>query len=163
MQVQQDMYGTYPELSAHKHYVEAASRQLAPQYGAAGWSPEFRDAIAERVAPLVPGLYQKIQQQRAMRVGAQQAVPQPMPQPLPQQQVPQALPPGVQPVGIAGAAYGQPPAPQAQQPMLVRDATGNLVSVASPAQTYLGGAQARPGGSPVDAELADIWQTLGYT
>jgi hypothetical protein len=163
--VQQDMYGTYPELAAHRAFVQAAARQVGTENpGLQSWSPELRDLIAERVSPMIPGLYQKVQQVRAQRVGSyaipQQPgqVPQPIPQqPLPQQQaMPSNLPPGVQPVGVMGGVHGQ------QAPTLARDAQGNLVYVQSPPQPYLGGPQARPDGRGVTAEVHDIWQTLGY-
>jgi hypothetical protein len=157
--IQQDMYGTYPELNSYRSYVEAAARQLEPQYATTGWGPDYRDAIAERVAPLVPGMFERIQANRAQRgvIVPQMQVPQ---APLPQTP-PQALPPGVTPAGIAGATHGQP-VPQGQQPVLARDAQGNYYPVAQPPQPFLGSPQTRPDGSQVDPQVMDIWQTLGY-
>lgn len=163
-EVQRDMYGTYPELQPYRHLVQATARELGQSMPPnTPWTPELRDQIAERVSPMVPGLYQKIQQQRAMRVGYQQAPQQPVPQqaqyqqPLPQQQQPAGLlPPGVRPVGMAGGMHGQP------VPTLARDAAGNLVHVQGAPQPYLGSPQARAGGSAVSPEVQDIWRTLGY-
>ncbi len=184
--IQQDMYGTYPELNGYREYVVAAAKQLEPTYGTA-WSPQLRDAIAERVSPMVPGLYQRMQHARAQQVGLQQVQPQVQPQPqqyqnaqppvygqqypyhpannpaqpLPQQyQNPQTYPPGVQPVGMVGGTHLAPAQPA---PMLVRDANGQLVQVTQAPQPFMGGSQTRPNGSPVDPELADIWHTLQYT
>lgn len=156
-EVQRDMYGTYPELSPYRELVQATARQVGREQPAlSDWSPDLRDMIAERLSPMVPGLYQKVQQMRATRLGMQQVPQQPQPQPLPQQQaMPQPLPPGVQPVGVVGGVHGQ-------APTLARDAQGNLVYVQSPPQPYLGGPQARPDGRGVDPQMLDIWQTLGY-
>ena len=151
-EIQRDMYGTYPELSAYREYVQAAVHRLGssmPQE--TPWSPDLRDAIAEQVSPFVPGLYQKVQQIRAQRVGGYTASQQQQQQSFPQQQQPAGLlPPGVRPVGVAGGAH------------LARDAQGNLVHVQGAPQPYLGSPQARQSGRAVSPEVADIWRTLGY-
>lgn len=156
-QINRDMYGTYPELEPYREYVSAAAQRLQhlPQHQV--WGPMYRDAIAEQLAPMVPGLAQKIQQIRATGVAAGP------PLPLPQVQVPQAMPPGVvQPGGPVGGVH-VPPAQQAQ-PMLVRDAAGNIFSAAAPTQPYVGSPQVRQnGGQGVDPQIADIWHTLNYT
>lgn len=154
-EIQRDMYGTYPELAPYKELVRATAQTVGRENPALqDWSPDLRDLIAERVSPMVPGLYQKVQQVRANRIGSY-AVPRQ--QALPQQQaMPPSLPPGVQPVGVMGGVHGQ------QAPTLARDAQGNLVYVQSPPQPYLGGPQARPDGRGVSPEQLDIWQTLGY-
>jgi hypothetical protein len=157
-----DMYSTYPELDQYRQYVVAAAQQLQAVHPT--WTPDYRDAIAEKIAPMVPGLFQKIQANRAQRgVAAQvpQYQPPQIPQALPQPQQPTALPPGVQPVAIAGGVHGQPQ-PVAQAPMLARDAMGNYVTVQQPAQPYSGSPQVRAAGDQVDQQLSDIWNTLGY-
>ena len=161
-----DMYGTYPELAQHKTYVQTAAAQLKGKYGDK-WSPDLRDEIAAQLAPLVPTIWPRVQQNRATRVvpgTAPVAQPQLQPQPLPPQQ-PTALPPGVSPVGVVG---GQHVAPQQGVPargqMLMRDTQGNLFPVAGPPQPYLGSPQARQNGGavPADSQIADIWRTLDF-
>lgn len=157
--VSQDMYGTYPELAAHSNLVYATADQLNQQgLGAAGWTPDFRDMVAERLAPLVPGLSQKVQQTRAKRGAIAQAQGQMPLAPAmqqPQQVAPVALPPG----SLVGGVHGAPSA----QPMLIRDQNGNLIPMV-PAQQVANGPQARQnGGVQVDPAIADIWNTLGYT
>jgi hypothetical protein len=157
--IKRDMYGTYPELSGMQDMVVAAATQLKTQYPA--WNADYRDAIAERLSPLVPGLQQRVQQHRATR-GIQPQIAQPQQQLLPQVQQPQVLPPGVQPVGIQGGGHVQAVAPQQGQPVLVRDAAGNYSQV-YPQQQQQAGPQARPGGQgQVDPALQDIWSTFGY-
>jgi len=159
--VSRDMYGTYPELESLRSMVQATAQQVGQENPELqDWSPDLRDMIAERISPMVPGLYQKVQQIKAQRIGSYAVPQQPgqVPQPLPQQQaIPSSLPPGIQPVGVMGGVHGQP-APQT----LARDAQGNLVYVQNPPQPYLGSPQARPDGRGVNPEQLDIWQTLGY-
>jgi len=168
-QIQQDMYGTYPELHDYRQFVVAAAERLRPVLGDT-WTPQLRDAIAEQVAPMVPGLYERIQAGRAKTVAQQQGqagyqpgypYQQPQQQNLPQQQFPQQLPQHVKPVGMAGGFHR--PMQSAPQPMLVRDASGQLVQVMQAPQPYVGGSQVRPNGSQIDPELADIWHTLSYS
>ncbi len=156
-EIKRDMYGTYPELSGMQDMVVATASQLQGQ-GFGVWSPDYRDAIAERLSPLVPGLQQKVQQQRASRgVVPQQAV---VPN-LPQVQQPVGLPMGVTPTTVQGGVHV--PAVVPGQPVIVRDAQGNYSTVhPQHQQQVVAGAQARPNGSPVDAGLQDIWSTLGY-
>ena len=175
--IKRDMYGTYPELSGMEGQVAAVAEQMQQSGQTNGqWSADLRDSIAERLSPLVPGLAQKVQQNRNARYGQQmgpqfpnqvQQVPQAVPynpqvpQLLPQVQ-PQVLPPGVQPVQIQGGAH-VPMAPQ-QGPVYVRDAHGNITQVHPQQYQLPAGPQARPGGqNQVDSDLQDIWNTLGYT
>lgn len=150
--VKRDMYGTYPELSNMMEQVVAVAQQMQNQGLTNGqWSADLRDAIAERLSPMVPGLQQKVQQVRNARLGPQQQ------QLLPQ--VPQQLPPGVQPTQVAGGAH----VPVAQGPMLVRDVYGNVSQVHPQQHQQIAGPQARPGGQgQIDPKLQDIWSTLGY-
>jgi len=159
--IKNDMYGTYPELSNMMEQVAAVATQLQNQGLTTGqWSPDLRDQIAERLAPLVPGLSQKVQSVRSARYG-QQAVPNQQQQFLPQVPPQQVLPPGVAPAQIMGAAH-VPQAPQ-QGPMLVRDAAGNVTQVYPQQHQQYAGPQARPGAQgQVDPQLQDIWSTLGY-
>lgn len=163
--IKRDMYGTYPELSGMTGQVAAVAEQMHGAGLAGGqWSPDLRDNIAERLAPLIPGLAEKVMQNRAAR-GIQVQVNQPqqvqIPQPLPQNQVQQVLPPGVAPAQIMGGAHVQPAVQQG--PMLVRDAAGNISQVFPQQTQQLAGPQARPGGQgQVDPTLQDIWSTLGY-
>ncbi len=158
--IKRDMYGTYPELSSMQDMVVATASQLATQFPT--WSPDYRDAIAERLSPLVPGLQQKVQQQRATRgqvVQQPQYVAQPQ-QFLPQGQQPQQLPPGVTPVAVQGGVHV---GAVSQQPILVRDAQGNISQVyPNHQQQIAGGAQTRPNGAGVDPALQDVWSTLGF-
>lgn len=147
-EIQQDMYGTYPELAGYRQYVQAAAQQLGGNLGVDAWTPDLRDAIAERVAPIVPGLYQKVQQIRASRL-AQGFVPQP----------PGVQQPGVQPPIPTG--YAQPVGGVHGGPVYVRDAAGNLVPY-QPQQQFVAGQQTRPGGRAVDPAIQDIWSTLGF-
>jgi len=171
-EVKRDMYGTYPELSNMMGQVVAVAQQLESQ-GLAGngaWTPEFRDNIAERLAPLVPGLAQKIQQVRSARGAQQVQQPQYGQQPqyaLPQQNLPQVppqgLPPGVLPVQVQGGMHVPMAGGQVTQPVYVRDAYGNISQVHPQQHQQLAGTQARPGGQgQVDPALQDIWSTLGY-
>jgi hypothetical protein len=152
-QVNSDMYGTYPELSPYREYVATAATQVAAQFPG-GWNADYRDAVAEKIAPMVPGLYQKIQANRAQRIGTMAGLPQ-------GQQIPVQMPPGVQPVGYAGGQHVPPQQSAAAGQMLVRDAMGNVFPMQQQ-QPYLGGPQARPNGSQVDPQIQDIWHTLGY-
>jgi len=54
-QVRQDFYGKYPELDKPELYpvVQAVAQQVAAQTGANSWTPEFRDAVGERVRALI--------------------------------------------------------------------------------------------------------------
>jgi hypothetical protein len=159
--IKRDMYGTYPELSGMMGQVSAVAEQLHGAGLSGGqWSPDLRDNIAERLAPLVPGLAEKVVQNRAAR-GLQ--VPQVLqPQPLPQNQVQQVLPPGVAPAQIMSGAHVQPAVQQG--PMLVRDAAGNISQVFPQQTQQIAGPQARPGGGgQVDPMIQDICSTLGYT
>lgn len=161
-EIKNDMYGTYPELSNMMEQVAAVAMQMQNQGLTNGqWSADLRDSIAERLAPLVPGLAEKVQQIRGARYGQVQQ-PQPQQQLLPQVYSNQALPPGVAPMQVVGGAHVRT-APQ-QGPMLVRDAYGNISQV-YPQQSQQGaGPQARPGmQGQVNPELQDIWATLGYT
>lgn len=167
--VSRDMYGTYPELEPYRDFVKAAAMQIAGSVGLSGWSADVRDTIAERVAPMVPGLFQKIQANRAARIVPQQMLPgQQMmlqqPQPLPQGQG-QAMPQWQQPVGspnmLPPAVGGVPGAPASPQPVYVRDASGNLVPMQAPSMPLNAGIT-RPAAEQVDPQLLDIWQTLGY-
>lgn len=150
--IKADMYGTYPELVGMESQVAAVASQLQQQgvFPGGGWNENFRDAIAEKLSPMVPVIAQRIQQNRAARgIG------------VPQQAPPsQVLPPGVNPVGVVGGTHAQPQV--GAQPALFRDAQGNLVQ----AQQQYGavGPQTRPNGnmSGVDAQLQDIWNTLSY-
>ncbi len=163
--IKRDMYGTYPELSGMTGQVAAVAEQMHGAGLASGqWSPDLRDNIAERLAPLIPGLAEKVMQNRAAR-GIQVQVNQPqqvqIPQPLPQNTVQQVLPPGVAPAQIMGGTHVQPAVQQG--PMLVRDAAGNISQVFPQQTQQLAGPQARPGGQgQVDPTLQDIWSTLGY-
>ncbi len=153
--IQQDMYGTYPELSNMMEQVVAVAQNMQSTGMSNGtWTPELRDAIAERLSPMIPGLAQKVQSVRAARMPQQQVQ-----QLLPQGQ-PQGLPPGVNPVQVQGGAH----VPLAQPgPMLVRDAQGNISQVQPQQVQQLAGPQARPGGmGQVDPVLQDIWSTLGF-
>lgn len=160
-EIVRDMYGTYPELNGMRDMVVATATQLQGQNIGMfnNWSPDFRDAIAERLSPLVPGLQQRVAQNRATRgiapvVPQQQAV-------LPQVPQPQALPPGVSPVAVQGGVHVPTVVPG--QPVIVRDAQGNLSTVYPQTQQPLAGQQARPNGqSQVDAGLQDVWSTLGF-
>jgi chemotaxis protein histidine kinase CheA len=148
--IKQDMYGTYPELVGMEAQVAAVATQLQQQgvFPGGGWNENFRDAIAEKLSPMVPAIQQRIQQNRAARgIG----VP-PAPPPS------NVLPPGVNPVGVVGGTHAQPQV--GAQPALFRDAQGNLVQ----AQQQYGavGPQTRPNGHSVDAQLQDIWNTLSY-
>ena len=155
--IKRDMYGTYPELSGMQDMVVAAATQLQTQFPG-GWSPDYRDAIAERLSPLVNGLSQKVSTQRANR-GFVPVAPQ---QQFLPQGPPQGLPPGVFPVQVQGGVHQAPAAPQQGQPVLVRDAAGNYSQV-YPQQGHQAGPQARPGAQgQVDPGLQDIWSTFGY-
>jgi hypothetical protein len=175
-EIKRDMYGTYPELRSMMSQVAAVAEQLHQSGQSNGqWSPDLRDAIAERLAPLVPGLSERVQANRAARYGQQmgpmfpnqvQTPVQPVPYAQqPQQllpQVPQQLPPGVVPTQVVGGAHVQP-VPQQQGPMYVRDAQGNITQVHPQHYQQVAGPQARPGmQGQVDPELLDIWNTLGY-
>lgn len=162
-EVNRDMFGTYPELAPFRQYVQAAAMQIAGNVGLDAWNSDVRDAIAERVAPMVPGLGQKVQQVRAQRIAqmaGQWQQPGQLPVPLPPS-VPQApgqgfTPPPQFPPGIAqpvGGVHGGP--------VYARDAAGNLVPY-QPQQQFVANQQNRPGGQAVDPRLADIWSTLGF-
>jgi len=158
--IKKDMYGTYPELTSMMDMVVATASQLSSDPRFQQWSPDYRDAIAERLSPLVPGLAQRVQQHRASR-GQVYQQPQYAQQQqfLPQVQQPQGLPPGIQPVQIQGGAHVGAP-----QPILVRDAQGNISQVYPQHQQQVaGGAHSRPNGQGIDPGLQDIWSTLGYT
>ncbi|MGW8178614.1 MAG: hypothetical protein ACWGQW_07600, partial [bacterium] len=160
-EIKRDMYGTYPELNGMQDMVVAAASQLQAQFPG-GWSQDYRDAIAERLAPLVPGLSQRVQQNRAQRgqVYNQPQYAQYGQQVLPQVQQPQGLPAGVSPQQIQGGVHVQAGNPQ---PILVRDAQGNISQVYPQHQQQVaGGAQSRPNGAGVDPALQDIWSTLGF-
>jgi hypothetical protein len=151
-QINQDMYTNYPELEQYRHLVGPTAEQVAKEMAASDWSPQLRDEIARRLAPLVPGLYPRVQQNMASRVPAQQ-------QALPQAQVAAGIPQHY-------AAVQAAPVQQqgATAPMLVRDAQGNLVPVVQTPQSYQLPAGTRPGqGVAPNPELQDIWRTLGYT
>ncbi|KKN09572.1 hypothetical protein LCGC14_1045340 [marine sediment metagenome] len=161
--IKRDMYGTYPELSGMTGQVAAVAEQMHGAGLASGqWSPDLRDNIAERLAPLIPGLAEKVMQNRAARgIQVQVNQPQPQQQILPQNTVQQVLPPGVAPAQIMGGTHVQPAVQQG--PMLVRDAAGNISQVFPQQTQQLAGPQARPGGQgQVDPTLQDIWSTLGY-
>jgi len=159
-EVNQDMFGTYPELKPFREFVKTAATQIAGNLGIDAWNADVRDAIAERLAPMVPGLGQKIQQIRAQRMGQMQAQMPAAPQ---QQYLPQGQ-------GYAPAPQQMHPLQQAAQqpvqgvhggPVYVRDAAGNLVPY-QPQQQFVAGQHARPAGQQVDPRLQDIWSTLGY-
>lgn len=163
--VQRDMYGTYPELEPYRQFVSTAATQIVGAAGMDAWTPEVRDAIAEKIAPMVPGLFQKIQANRAQRIPqvapgmvpvAPYGAPAAPPLPQGQWQQPGGSPAGVMPV------VGTHVAPATQQPIYVRDASGNLVPAQVPARPFNGGAFSRPEGEVIDPQLADIWQTLGF-
>lgn len=164
-EIRQDMYGTYPELANYKEYVATAANGLG--VGAEHWNEDVRDAIAERLSNLVPGLAQKVYQNRAQRIARQQAQ-QPYQQPFqnPAYQQPQVvqMPPVVPyagwqvPQAPVGGAHGQ----IQPQPIFVRDQNGNLVPIHQPPGHVGNGAQTRPGAVQVDQELRDIWNTLGF-
>jgi hypothetical protein len=162
-EIKRDMYGTYPELSGMMSQVAAVAEQMTQSGQSNGqWSPDLRDQIAERLAPMVPGLAEKVQQNRNARYGQQVQVPQyqQTSQLLPQ--VPQSLPPGVVPTQVIGGAH-VPSVPQQQAPMYVRDAAGNITQVHPQQYQQVAGPQARPGmQGQVDPMLQDIWNTLGY-
>jgi hypothetical protein len=167
--VQRDMYGTYPELEPFRDFVKAAAQQIGGSIGVQGWNADIRDAIAERVAPMVPGLFQKIQASRAARITPQQMLPGQQMQVMPQQQMlPQALPQGYwqnpngSPTGMMPAVGGTHGAPASPQPVYVRDAAGNLVPMQGRPQAFPGGSYSRPEADQVDPQLADIWHTLGF-
>lgn len=158
-EIKRDMYSAYPELAGMEAMVAAAATQLQGQFPG-GWSPDYRDAIAERLSPLVQGLPQKVQQQRAARG----VVPQVVQQQFLPQGTPLGLPPGVAPVQVQGGVHMAPAAVQPGQPVLVRDAAGNYSQVVPQQAQQFAGPQARSGGQgQVDAGLQDIWSTLGYT
>ena len=156
-EIKSDMYGAYPELSGMQDMVVAAATQLQSQYPG-GWSQDYRDAIAERLSPLVQGLPQKVQQNRASRgvMPQQQFLPQGPPQ--------GQLPPGVGVQQVQGGGHVAPAVAQQGQPVLVRDAAGNYSQVyPQQHQQQFAGAQVRPGGvGQVDPGLQDIWSTLGF-
>jgi hypothetical protein len=152
--IHQDMYGTYPELSPVKHFVQAAVSSIAPNLDVNAWTPDLRDMIAERVAPMIPGLAQKIQAQRSARMQSQ--LPQPY-FPVAQQPIP-TVPNGNGSTPVPAAAL--PPNLQGR-PLYVRDASGALVPY-TPQQQFVAGQQTRPGSLTVDPQLQDIWTTLNY-
>lgn len=166
-QIQNDLYGTYPELRGAEHIVKMAAQQVAmqnPQVNVANWSPDLRDAIAERAAAFVPGLHAKVQSNRAQRVAMR-------PQQFATPQAPQYFQPP-QP------GYGLPPVPQQPYPIVppqapaqpvgpqgstlyTKDGYGNLVPF-QPQQQYVAGQQTRPVAQYVDPKLQDIWTTLNF-
>ena len=165
--ISSDMYGSYPELSNMPDQVAAVATQLAATglFQAENWNPEYRDAIAERLSPLVPGLGQKVQANRAQRMAVQVASSPLTPSGAFAPQLPQAQ---VQPSNgnlapgqVVGGVHVQPQV--AVAPVLIRDQNGNYVQAPMQSQHVVGGPQVRPGtGVPLDPQMQDLWGTLGY-
>lgn len=152
-QIEQDFYGNFPEFRDMQDLVAAQAQSMIGQGWVQGWNQQFRDELARRLAPLRPAVLQ--------RLGA----PQPQ---IPQPQIPQqayGLPPqmtaGYPPVQSVPAAW---PQPAQSAPLMVRDATGALRPYSGP-QQYMTQPVAQPMAqrlNPQQAEIVDIWSTLGY-
>lgn len=166
-----DMYGTYPELEQHKALVSQAVGQVAPGASPSQWNADVRDLVAERVAQYVPGLYEKIQGNRAQRLAqGQYGVAPQLPQPQMQAQYPQApqLPQGL-PQAQAPLAPQMPYTHPQQQvggahgaPQYMRDVSGNLVQV-PPQQYFAPGVHTSPRPEPSHGGYSmaeDIQRTL---
>jgi hypothetical protein len=145
-EMNRDMYGTYPELASFRHLVGPTAMAVARETQAQSWTPELRDEVARRLAPMIPGLFQRVQQNLAARV----ALPQGQAVQIPQHYAAvQAVPAGQQ-----GAA---------QPVMLARDAQGQLIPIYQPPQPYQLPAGVRSGGGVgANPQLQDIWRTLDY-
>lgn len=155
--IHDDFYGTYPELNTPQFQgmVKAVASQAAQEMGASGWSPQLRDTIAQRLAPMSPQLMQRLQAQQTQHAlgGAPTpnhsvVPPQPPPAPMMAPQPPVAVPnPGV------------PGTPQA--PVIVRGYDGQLHFAQQQPVPQPMPAGVRPGAPTAQqAEIDDIQRTL---
>lgn len=147
-EINRDMYGMYPELAQYRHLVGPTAMAVARETQAQSWTPQLRDEVARRLAPMVPGLFPRVQQNLAAQAAA-------LPQAGQVAQIPQHY----------AAVQAVPAVQQVAAPptMLARDAQGNLIPIYQPPQPYQGPGGTRPDGSVGGSrELQDIWRTLDY-
>ena len=167
-EIHDDMYNAYPELRGWEAQVAATANQVASELGTTSLSPQLRDEVARRLAPLVPAITDRVTQSIASRAtpqipavalppGTMQPQIQPAPAPIPQHYT------AVQ--GMPGHRVQVAPAATTPQQTLVRQPDGTVVSVpAAATPQFVAAPGTRPNGQlGVDPQVADMWATLSYT